>query len=324
MPDFLVDGATGSVAGFGRYTMEINRAPLRVVRRLLSTYFALLILCLPLSAESSPSRFEYKAIVTATALELGGTLELSLTAGGPIHNAELVIWSADQVTRIAGPRTWNAQASHAFQLQIPSSHPFPGRYYLLLAIEYQDDNKEWHSYPVAIEYDFETAQEVPLRTPQVKFKGGQLRWQLAGVTPENLSLTLALAPIWEAVRPLTPADQTFQLVHRPDRLAVPGGIYPQLARLDWSDQGFHHSMLIPWSIQTDQRGQWLKYAGVAPQHGWWRSPHWLKILSITVAGLALLWTLLAFKQHGIIRVPGVESSIVRYTGWLLAIGLSLW
>ena len=68
---------------------------------------------------------------------------------------------------------------------MPSTHPLPGRYHLLLAIEYQDDDKTWHSYPLAIEYLLGTARDTPLRTPQVKFKGDQLRWQPAGVAPEG-------------------------------------------------------------------------------------------------------------------------------------------
>ena len=303
----------------------MNRAASRVIRRMLSTHLVLLILCMPLPAECGTPRFEYKATITATALELDGTLELSLSAGGPVYNTGLVLWSADHITRIAGPKTWAPQEPHVFQLQVPSSHTLPGRYHLMLTIEYQDDDKVWHSYPLAIEYLLGTARERLLRTPQVTFKGDQLRWQMAGVTPDTLSLTLALSPLWEAVEPLTPEDHAFQLAQRPDRMAVPGGVYPQLARLDWSDRGFHYSMPIPWSIRTDQHGQWLKYdAGVAPQHGWWRSPYWLQILSITAAGVALLWTLLAFKQHRITHVPGVESSIVRYTGLLLAAGISLW
>jgi len=296
----------------------------QLMRRVLLTYLTVLILCLSLPAESGASRFEYTATITATAVELGGTLELSLSAGGPIYNTGLVIWSADQITRIAGPRTWKPHESHVFQLQIPSSHPLPGNYNLLLAIEYQDNDKIWYSHPLAIEYLLETAHETPLRTPRVVFKGDQLRWQAAGVARENISLTLTLAPVWEALGPLTPEDQTFHLTQRPDRKAVSGGIYPQLARLDWSDHGFHHSKLIPWSIRTDQRGQWLKYAGVAPPHGWWRSPQWLQIFSITLAGLAWLWTLLAFRQQRIAHPPAVELSIVRYTGWLLAAGISLW
>ena len=291
---------------------------------MLSTYLALLILCLPLPAECGTPRFEYKATITATALELDGTLELTLSAGGPVYNTELVIGSTDQIIRIAGPRTWTSQASHVFQIEMPSSQPLPGRYHLLLAIEYQDDDKVWHSYPLAIEYLLGTARETPLRTPQVLFKGEQLRWQLAGIAPEDVSLTLSSAPNWKAIDPLTPEDHVFELAQRPDRMAVPGGIYPQLARLDWSDRGFHHSKLIPWSIRTDQKAQWLKYAGIAPQHAWWRSVHWLQILSITTAGLALLWTLFVFRQHRGAHHPAVESALVRYTGWLLAVGITLW
>ncbi len=304
--------------------MEVNHVPLRVVRRVLSTYFALLFLLLPQPAESVSYGFDYKANVAATSVELNGTLELSLSADEPIYNAELVIWSADHIVRIAGPRTWQPQERHEFQLRIPSGHPLPGRYHLLLAIEYQDNDKAWHSYPVAFEYDFETSLETPLRTPQVMFKGEQLRWQAAGVTPENLSLTLALAPLWEDVGPLTPKDRVIRLAQRPDRMAMPGVIYPQLVRLDWSDHGFHHSKLIPWSIRTDQRGQRLTYTGIAPPHGWWRSPQWLQMLSITIAGLALLWTLFVFRRHRITGSSDVESSIVHYTGWLLAAGTSLW
>ncbi|MGB5716293.1 MAG: tetratricopeptide repeat protein [Gammaproteobacteria bacterium] len=304
--------------------MEINRDASKVFRRVLSTYFVMLMLCLPLQAECGIPRFEYKATITATALELDGTLELTLSSGGPVYNAELVIESIDQIIRIAGPRTWTLQAAHVFQIEMPSSQPLPGRYHLLLSIEYQDDAEAWHSFPLAVEYLLGTARDTPVRAPQVLFKGDQLRWQLAGVTPDDLSLTLSSAPNWEDVAPLTPEDHAFKLVQRPDRMAVPGGIYPQLARLDWSDRGFHHSKLIPWSIRTDQQGQWLRYTGVAPQPAWWRSALWLQILSITVAGFALLWTVLAFRQHRVTSPPAVESSLVRYIGWLLAAGISLW
>jgi TolA-binding protein len=304
--------------------MKMNYLSPQVIRRMLAMYFAVLILCLSQPAESGAPKFEYKATITATAVKLGGVLELSLSAGGPINNTGLVIWSADQITRMAGPQTWKPDESHDFQVQIPSSHPLPGNYHLLLAIEYQDDDKAWRSSPLAIEYVLGAARETPLRTPQVLFKGDRLRWQTASITPEDLSLTLALSPVWEIIAPLSPETDKLNLTQRPDRMAVPGGIYPQLARLDWSDQGFHHSKLIPWSIRTDQRGQWLKYAGVAPQLGWWRSPQWLQIFSITLAGLALLWTVLSVRQHRIALPPVVETSIVRYTGWLLAAGISLW
>jgi len=304
--------------------MKISELSPQVIRRVLTAYLTVLIMCLSLPAESGLSRFEYKDNIVATELELGGTLELSLSAGSPIYNSELVIGAADQTTRIPGPRTWKPHESHVFELRIPSSHHLPGNYNLLLAIEYQDDSKAWRHYSFAIEYALETARKTPLRTPQVIFKGERLQWQTAGITPEDISLTLALSPVWETIGLLTPEDAVFHLAQRPDRMAEPGGIYPQLARLDWSDQGFHHSKLIPWSIRTDQRGQWLKYAGISPQHGWWRSPQWLQIVSITLTGLALLWTLLAFRQHSIDPPPTVEPSIVRYTGWLLAVGISLW
>ena len=304
--------------------MEINCTASRVNRRVLSAYLILLLLCLPIPAECGTPRFDYNATITATAHELDGTLELTLSAGGPLYNAGIVLRSTDQTLRMAGPQTWASQASHVFQLRAPSSQPLPGRYHLLLSIEYQDDNKAWHSYPLAIEYLLGTAQETPLRTPQVMFKGKQLRWQLAGAAPETISLTLSSSPNWEAVDPLTPEAHAFELVQRPDHMAVPGGIYPQLARLDWSDQGLHHSKLIPWSIRTDQEGQWLEYTGVAPQHGWWRSVQWLQIFSITLAGLALLWTLFTFRQQRITRPPAVELPLVRYTGWLLAVAISLW
>ena len=304
--------------------MKMNHVSPQVIRRVLSMYLTVLILCLSLPAVSGALQFEYQATITATANGLDGVLELSLSAGEPINNAGLVIWSADQTTRIAGPQTWKPHEAHVFQLRMPSSHPLPGNYNLLLAIEYQDNEKAWHSHPVAIEYVLGTARDTPLRTPQVIFKGDQLHWQTAGIISEDLSLTLALSPVWEAIGSLTPEDPVFRLAQRPDRMAVPGGIYPQLARLDWSDQGFHYTKTIPWTIRTDRQGQWLKYAGDAPQPGWWRSPQWLQIFSIILAGLALLWTLLAFRQQKIIHPPAVESSIVRYTGWLLAAGISLW
>ncbi|MGB5180291.1 MAG: hypothetical protein WBP44_16365, partial [Gammaproteobacteria bacterium] len=295
-----------------------------VVRRVLSTYLVLLILCLPLPAESGAPRFDYKATITANAHALDGTLELTLSASGPLYNTGLLLRSADQTVRMAGPRIWKAHESQVFPVRIPSGHRLPGRYHLLLAIEYQDDDKVWQSYPLAIEYLLGTARETPLRSPQVQFKGEQLRWQLAGIAPEDVSLTLSSAPNWKAIDPLTPEVHVFELAQRPDRKAETGGIYPQLARLDWSDRGFHHSKLIPWSIRTDQKAQWLKYTGIAPQHAWWRSVHWLQILSITTAGLALLWTLFVFIQHRGAHRPAVESALVRYTGWLLAVGITLW
>ncbi len=302
----------------------MNPLTLIVVRRAWPRYFAWLLLLLPLSTESGTSGFEYQAHIDASPVGLDGTLELSLSSDEAIYNVGLVIWSADQIVRIAGPRTWQKQERHDFQLHMPSSHPLPGSYHLLLAIEYQDSQKAWHGHPFAIEYQFGASRETPLRTPQVMFNGERLRWQTAGVTPEDLSLRLALTPLWEDINPLTPDDDAIQLMQRAGRMAKPGGIYPQLARLDWSDGGFHHSMLIPWSIRTDQRGQWLKYTGVVSPHGWWRSPQWLKVFSITVAALALVWTLIVFRRHGTAFSRDGESSIVRFTGWLLAAGISLW
>ena len=268
--------------------MKMNSLSPQVIRRMLSVCLTVLSMSLSLPAVSGGLQFEYKATITATANELAGTLELLLSAGEPIYNTRIVIWSADQTTRMAGPQTWKPHESHDFQLQISSRHPLPGNYNLLLAIEYQDNDKEWHGYPLAIEYVQGTARETPLRTPQVIFKGDQLRWQTAGIAPEDLSLTLALSPVWETIGSLTSEDHAFDLAQQPDRNALPGGIYPQLARLVWSNQGFHYSKLIPWSIRMDQRGQWLKYTGNVPQNGWWRSPQWLQIFSITLAGLALL------------------------------------
>jgi len=69
---------------------------------------------MPLPAECGTHRFEYKATITATALELDGTLELSLSAGGPVYNTGLVLWSADHVTRIAGPKDMGAARATCF------------------------------------------------------------------------------------------------------------------------------------------------------------------------------------------------------------------
>jgi hypothetical protein len=303
----------------------MNHHSLQLLRCLIITGFAWLILCLSQPVESAPVRFDYKATLTATARDLGGTLELSLSAGGPIYNTELLLWSTDQSMRITGPKIWQSQERQVFQLHMPSTQPLPGRYQLLLAIDYQDEGKSWHSYPLAIEYILGSARNMPLRTPQVLFKGGQLRWQQAGVARDNLSLRLTATPNWKDVGILSPDDTALQLLSRPERKATPGGVYPQLARLDWVDQGFHYSKLVPWSIRTDQRGQWLKYdATEIPKHGWWRSPHWLQILSITTTALALLWTLYVCRQQGIARPAAVESSFVRATGWLLVVGITLW
>ena len=301
-----------------------NYAPFRVICRGLLWYFFLLPVCLSLPAESAPSLFEYKENISVTANALHGTLNLRLSADEPVYNAELVIWSADKVVKVAGPRIWRPQAHHEFQLRIPASHPLPGRYHLLLAIEYQDRAEAWHSYPLGIEYTLGTAHATPLRTPQVMFKGGRLRWQLGGVSSEKISLTLTPAPIWAMTGPLTPENHEFHLAQRPNRRAVAGGIYPQLARLDWSDRSIHHSVLIPWSIRADQKGQWLQYADGNPQRSWWKSPSVLQMLSFTGIGCALLWTLLVFKQHRTLDSRDAESGFIRYTGWLLAVGLSLW
>ncbi len=304
--------------------MQMIHASQPTFSQLLGACLALLWLLFPLSAESGPAGFQYKASVTATSDELSGTLDFLLSDEEPIFNVELAVRSMDQSVRIAGPRVWKPQESHVFQARMPSTHALPGRYHLLLAIEYQDSNKAWHSTPVAIEYDFGVSKDSPLRKPQVLFRGKDLRWQAAGVAPEDLSLTLLPGPVWEDVPHLTPDDRVITLVQRPDQSAEPGSIYPQLARLDWIEGGFHHSTVITWSIRTDQRGQWLEYTGLAPEHGWWRSPHWLKMLSIVLGGIALVWTLLLVRRQRENHSPVDDSSLIRGAGWLLAAGISLW
>lgn len=298
--------------------------PPRMTAGLVATCFALLMLWLPLPAQAGSARFDYEARIEASARQLDASIELTLAAEAPVYNAGLVIRSTDRVTRVEGPRTWQPGQAFPVQVQVPAGHPLPGRYHLLVSIEYQDENKAWHGFPFGIEYAFGAAPQAPRRGPEVTLKGERLRWQMAGIAPNEISLTLTAAPAWELAEPVRPGNRVFRLEPRSDRVAAPGGLYPQLARLSWRDRGIHHSRLIPWTLRTDQSGHWLGYSGDSPRRGWWRSAAWLQAVAIAAAVLALGWSIVAFKRHWRAPGPGPESPLVSYTGWLLAAAICLW
>ena len=292
--------------------------------RALLVCLLLLVLCGPLPVQSGTPAFESRATLVADARQVDATLELALHGEDTVFATGLIVQSAGHVARLPGPAVWRPGELHEFHLKVASENTLPGNYMLLLTVEYQDDDRHWHSYPFAVNYFIGPQHDTPLRTPDVTLKGDQLRWQLSGVSPDDVSLTLSAAPLWKDVATMAPKDQAFQLVPVSDRAAAAGGIYPQLARLDWSKQGIHYSKLIPWSVRTDHRGQWLDYTGEKPRHGWWRSGYWLQLASITVALLALLWTLAVFRRTELPLQTNSEALLSRYLGWLLAAGLTLW
>jgi hypothetical protein len=296
----------------------------RVNIRALLACLVLLAFCGPLPVQSGTPAFGYQASLDANAHRVDGSLLLELRGEEAVFNAGLVVQSANQVVRLAGPATWQPGERHDFQLQLQLENQLPGSYKLLLAVEYQDSGQRWHSYPFAADYSVGPPHDMPLRTPDVTLKGGQLSWQLSGLSPDNVSLGLSATPFWEDLTTLLPKDPSFRLVPRPDRAAPAGRVYPQLARLDWREQGVHYSKLIPWSIRTDQQGRWLDYTGDKPRHGWWRSGYWLQLASITVALLALMWTLAVFRRAEPPLQSSAEPRLSRHLGWLLVAGLTLW
>ena len=292
--------------------------------RTLTGCLGLLAICMSIGVQSASPSFYYEASITTAPQSLDGTVELELLGDDPVFNTLLVVRSADQVVRQAGPQRWQPGERHSFSLKMSPDYSLPGNYSLLLALEYQDGENNWHSHPFMADYSFGPKRDMPVRTPDVMFKGNQLRWQSGDVPRENISLTLLTSPLWEDVGTLSTEDRLFRLTPNSDREATAGAIYPQLARLDWDVDGIHYSRLIPWSVRTDQQGHWLNNPGHAPAQRWWRTPYWLQILSMTVAGLALLWTLVVFRRAGTAAVTATESLLVRSAGWLMAIGLSLW
>jgi len=322
-------GASKSLAG------DVNRARqyetglypfgcLPVNIRSLFACLVLLAFCGPLPVQSGTPAFEFRASLDANAHRVDGTLLLELRGEESVFTSSLVVQSAGHVARLAGPATWRPGEQHEFRLQLHVENKLPGSYKLLLALEYQDGDRRWHSYPFAANYSVGPPHDTPPRTPDVTLKGGQLRWQLSGLSADDVSLSLSAVPFWEDVATLLPRDKSFRLVPRPDRAAPAGGIYPQLARLDWREQGIHYSKLIPWSLRTDQQGRWLDYTGDKPRHGWWRSGYWLQLASITVALLALMWTLAVFRRAVPPSQTAAEPPLSRYLGWLLVAGLTLW
>lgn len=246
--------------------------------RLLSFAF-LAMLASPLSAQGI--NFSASAELTASPDDLAGQVSLTLNADQPIHDALVYARAQGERQVVLEADYWEPGTQLDFELDLPSSHGFPGNYHLLIELAFRDQVGANLAVAMSLQYRFGEEADPPPEPDLLGIDGDRLRWQPAATQAGNVRLTVTTAPSWAMTGTITPPDARIELQPAGSRAAFPNWHYPQLARLDWVQDGSHHSRVFNWTMYTDAGGDW-KRSPEPSQPAWWKNPVLLFAISLLV------------------------------------------
>lgn len=247
--------------------------------------------------------FQIRADAHAEPDRLHGHLHLQLAAPIPVYNVLLRLQGQGPVLEYHATRYWQPSQAIDIPYSLPSSHRQPGDYHLLVEIHYQTSHGDWLSSLSAISYTVRR-NTIARHQPNLLIENQRLTWQLDDLDPASVSATFTSAPGWLLPNnTLRPADKQLELLRYQSRKLSPELTQSQLARLQWTEDGVHHSRIIPWTITTESS---LRQRAL--EIGPW-------IAALLLAGL-LLW-------QGMRKQPLAQ----RYQPWLartLVLLITLW
>jgi len=244
----------------------------------------------PISAQGI--NFSASAELTASPDELTGRVSLSLNAGEAIHDVLVYARAQGERETVLEVEYWDPGTQQDLDLELPSTHGFPGDYHLLIELAFRD--QAGANLAVAMHLEYRVGAEVaPETEPELLVvNGDRLQWLPGATQVADVRLAVTTAPSWVMKGPVTPPDPRIELSLELDRPAFPNWHYPQLARLDWVRDGRHFSKVFNWAMYTDADGNWKRNPEPArpAEPAWWTSQPLLTTIALLVvlaAGLAL-------------------------------------
>lgn len=239
-------------------------------------------------ARAGSVSIEAQSTLSHDGARLSGDIRLVLRSGRPLYH--LQVTGQDQgatPTPLANWSHWDPDREQRLALDLAAPGLESGHYHLLLSVLFQDVSGYWSGVALAIPYTVRVKPPDPPFPPSLTLHGAALVWDVAGPPRQNLTATLTTAP-WRPLAPLTPEDYRLHLLPEPERRYPTHARIAQLARLDWLQEGVHHSRILPWQATTDDRGSWQPVVAAAtllPDTPWlWRSAALLLALVALLGG----------------------------------------
>jgi len=212
-------------------------------------------------APPQPNSFTTQAEIDASPERLKATVTVRLSGSSPIYGITVKASSVTARETLAKLDYWAPESTQQFNLDIPAMHSHPGRYHLLLTLTYADAEQHVQQPVIGLEYHVNGSDKAPPSgdplsiAPTIRLKGDTLSWEGLQAKYENPQLDLTAGPFWSLDKTYTPSDHAIDLRAGDAGPATPQWVFPQIARISWTENGLHHSALQAWSIVTDTNGQ---------------------------------------------------------------------
>ncbi|MBF0610799.1 MAG: hypothetical protein HQL55_06710 [Magnetococcales bacterium] len=250
--------------------------------RWIKFFFLLLSITLP-TAQAGQSYFSSRASLIQEE-QLRGTLEITLHGDTTLYQPQLLVHGQTLSQELARWSHWLPGQRQNLVLELPGKPNLPGNYHLLLEITGLLENGQAISLLDGLPYHVGARLIPPPIQPTVHLHGAKVTWQTAGIPDHQLSLTLVPAPFSPTVR-LTSRQNQLELAVFPSLPVAANSRFESLARLDWSWQGNHYSVLTPWLLESDDQGRWQRFPWSHPTH-----IHWARDGGLwqSLAGLCML------------------------------------
>jgi 6-pyruvoyl-tetrahydropterin synthase related domain len=306
----LLPGATDVVANWG------SRLLLQGSRLVVIAFW--LVLLGSSLAHASPVSLQGRATLSASPDRLSGEITLTLSADEAIYNASVALIESGATHVLGSVSPWLPRSEQHFSLSVPAGHAFPGDYHVLVQVDFQDQAGAWLS--VALGFPYRVVSSRPaVHVPSVTFLRDRVEWHLNGLAPDAVKLDLTSGPAWRlAHAPLSAGDGRLAFTPVKSRPARPDATYPQLARLRWVEAGIHHSVLVPWTLQTDAYGHWNASTPGAAAGTLWREAGVLWAVALVLVVLAILVGGLRFRfASGVGTGLAPDPLVRRLFGWLM-------
>lgn len=283
-------------------------------------FFGLLLLFLCLFTPAIASGISVTATSTSSAERnlLKGELELTLQGTESIYDARILSVGVNGQQQLKGVDVWKPRQSLRVPFKLDRFHQFPGRYHLLVEVRFRARSGRDLSMNLHFPYAYQQLDIHPAG-PLLSIEGNKLEWLEIQQGGRILGVDFTTGPIWQLSAQVNMGAETFQLERLPGLSPQPKASYQQLAVLNWlGTDGMHHSRVVPWTIQTDSDGNWVKEVS-AIKFSRLRMPSvfMLTAWSVLLLGCGVLAILLnqSGRKDHLVSLFGVGSTLAL-TLWL--------
>lgn len=264
-------------------------------------------------------RFDADGSITASPQDLSGQVTLRFAESDTLHNVRLTILGTEtKVSELGYLATWSPDTPHQFDFVLDATHTYPGLYYALIHVLFEDAEGHSYSSTIPLEYRIERPAPPPANVA-VTLQGDKLEWETAGIDPSTIKLVVSSEPAWETRPFYTPADQRLDLRPKSVR-ATPNWHYPQQVRLEWLQDGYHFSRILQWVLLTDAQGQWNPQRSMEIPLAPWRDPQVLWTLAALAAAVTIALIVLRRRK----TAPPRQRDMSEWYGGAALFVLTIW